>query len=194
VKLGAVLRAWQGLGYNRRAKFLWQAATVIAREGSFPNTLESLVALPGVGVNTAGAVLVYAYNLPSVFVETNIRTAYIHHFARDEQNVSDRFIRKCLQATLDRERPREFYWALMDYGAYLKTTVRNLSQSRHYTKQSAFTGSKRQIRGAVLRALAGSAQTRAQLQQVVADERLELVLAELCAEGLIRWDGSVYFL
>ncbi|QQS18889.1 A/G-specific adenine glycosylase [Candidatus Saccharibacteria bacterium] len=191
-ELGDVLRVWQGLGYNRRAKYLWHAARIVVDRGSFPNSAAELMQLPGVGVNTAGAILAYAYNQADVFVETNIRTVYIHHFTRDGEIVSDDFIRDCLGQTLDHEHPREFYWALMDYGAYLKTQVRNLGQSKHYTKQSAFHGSKRQIRGQVLRELSMKPLSAGQLTARIADERLFRVIEDLETEGLIRKAGDRY--
>lgn len=192
--LGDVLRAWQGLGYNRRAKFLWQAAQAVVQLSDFPKTYDELVCLPGVGPNTAGAILAYTYNLPTIFVETNIRTVYIHHFARDAQNVSDSFIRDCLQRTIDVDRPREFYWALMDYGSWLKTSVRNNAKSAHYVKQSPFDGSRRQVRGKVLRHLANRPLSPEELQHCIDDPRLTTVLAELVAERMIRYTGGQYCL
>jgi A/G-specific adenine glycosylase len=190
--LGDVLRAWQGLGYNRRAKFLWQAAQKVAEADSFPDTHAELVKLPGIGPNTAGAILAYAFNQPGVFIETNIRTVYIHHFYGDRINVDDKEILALVEETLDRENPREFYWALMDYGSHLKSTIGNLNKaSKQYVKQSTFNGSRRQVRGAVLRALGTRAQPLDELQQTIPDERLENVLADLSAEGLIRvMDGE----
>jgi A/G-specific adenine glycosylase len=193
-ELGEVLRAWQGLGYNRRAKYLWQAAQCIEQAGSFPSSPEALTKLPGVGVNTAGAILAYAWNQPAVFIETNIRTVYIHHFTGDADVVSDDFIRDCLERTLDRERPREFYWALMDYGSYLKTRVQNLHRSKQYTKQSKFEGSKRQIRGQVLRELSNAPLAARHLVHRIDDERLSGVLDELVREGLIKKKGEQYSL
>lgn len=190
--LADVLRTWQGLGYNRRAKFLWEAARAIESRGDFPATPDGLIALPGVGPNTAGAVLAYAFNQPAVFVETNIRTVYIHHFFQDDENVSDRSIRELLEQTINREHPREFYWALMDYGSNLKTTVRNNYQSRHYTKQSAFHGSRREVRGAVLRVLAESPTSLRQLKIKIADERLPWVLEALETEQLIGKSNGYY--
>ncbi|MBC7546197.1 hypothetical protein H7171_00450 [Candidatus Saccharibacteria bacterium] len=107
-ELGDVLRVWSGLGYNRRAKFLHQAARMIIQDlgGIFPNTVAGLVALPGVGVNTAGAIVAYAYNQPVVFVETNIRTVYIYHFFRNDASVSDKQITNVAEPTLDYEHPR----------------------------------------------------------------------------------------
>jgi A/G-specific adenine glycosylase len=193
--LGGVLRAWQGLGYNRRAKFLWQAAQMVVEQGAFPATVPELVRLPGIGPNTAGAILAYAYNQPAVFVETNIRTVYIHHFFADRSDVADTEIRELLEQTLDREHPREFYWALMDYGTWLKATIGNLNTaSRHYAKQSKFHGSRRQIRGQIIRLLGERPRTFAELETIVLDERLPTVLAELTAEGLIREQRGTYAL
>ena len=74
--LADVLTLWSGLGYNRRAKYLHDAAKMIMAEfsGIFPTTYDELVKLPGVGPNTAGAIMTYAYNQPVVFIETNVRT------------------------------------------------------------------------------------------------------------------------
>lgn len=195
-ELGDVLRVWQGLGYNRRAKYLWQAARAVHSAGSFPKKPAELVALPGIGANTAGAILAYAYDMPTLFIETNIRTVYLYHFFRDVQNVSDTTIRSMLEQTLDRNRPREFYWALMDYGTYLKATVKGVHKaSKHYTLQTRFEGSKRQLRGKVLHALAVSGPMSTEtLSTHVADERFESVMADLLAEGLISRSENWYHL
>jgi A/G-specific adenine glycosylase len=196
--LGDVLRIWNGLGYNRRAKFLWQAAQAVERAhgGQFPDDLAALVALPGIGLNTAGAILAYAYGQPAVFVETNIRTVFIHHFFHDEAaGVTEAAIQELVAATLDQEHPREWYWALMDYGAYLKQTVGNLNrQSRAYAKQTLFHGSRRQIRGQVLRLLGNGPQTVAALRRQIPDERLSEVLQALVDEQLIHRRGEAYYL
>jgi len=194
-RLGDVLTAWSGLGYNRRAKFLHQAAQAIQTEfdGVFPHSLDSLMRLPGVGKNTAGAIIAYAFNQPLVFVETNIRTVYIHHFFHDQMGISDTEIIKLIDATLDRQQPRIFYWALMDYGAYLKQAVGNLNKlSKAYTKQSTFQGSLRQIRGQVIRLLTSQPHTRASLAAQITDERLPTVLADLTREGLISIHDKQY--
>src|SRR6476620_8730084 len=116
--LAEVLVRWQGLGYNRRAKFLHDAAKRIATEfgGVFPTEAHDILSLPGVGKNTLGAIQAYAFNQSALFIETNIRTVYIHHFFNDQFDVSDSQISEKLEQTLDREHPRAFYWALMDYG------------------------------------------------------------------------------
>ncbi len=194
-ELGDVLRIWQGLGYNRRAKFLWQAAQVITSLDLFPESPEALLKLPGVGVNTAGAIAAYSYNYPAVFIETNIRTVYIHHFFPDCTDVSDKAILQLVVQTLDYENPREFYWALMDYGSHLKATIGNLNTiSKQYVKQSTFHGSRRQVRGKVIRALSIEPHTLRTLQAVIQDERLGLVLRDLLHEGMIRKSAGKYSL
>ena len=192
--LGEVLMQWQGLGYNRRAKFLWQAAKLIFERGEFPTSLAELLELPGVGINTAGAIQAYAFNQPAIFIETNIRTVYIHHFLQQAEAIPDSTIRNLLQQTMDTDQPRDFYWALMDYGAWLKATVRTNSQSKHYVRQTKFEGSKRQIRGQVIRALTTQPMSRAQLYAQVSDSRLNGVLRELETEALIVKKRTKYSL
>jgi A/G-specific adenine glycosylase len=200
--LAAVLQAWSGLGYNRRAKFLWQTAQQVVHEhhGHLPHTREELVRLPGIGPNTAGAILAYAYDQPVVFIETNIRTVFIHHFfANHPEKVSDKMVEALVRDTLPDARsemsPREWYWALMDYGTWLKQTVGNLSRaSTVYAKQSKFQGSRRQIRGHVLRLLGQAPHTLEALKREIPDERLSDVLASLRAEGFIQQHGSRFCL
>ena len=192
--LADVLRQWSGLGYNRRAKFLLQTAQVVRSQhsGALPNDQQELMALPGIGTNTAGAIRAYAFNEPVVFIETNVRTVFIHHFFGDAEKVSDRELLPLIEASLPQD-AREWYWALMDYGTHIKQTVGNASKSSSsYTKQSRFEGSKRQVRGKVLKLLAEGPYTLAQLEQVINDERLEAVLAELQSEGFIEQVGAYY--
>jgi A/G-specific adenine glycosylase len=192
--LAAVLTQWSGLGYNRRAKFLWQAAQRVRQEhgGQLPKSSAELVKLPGIGPNTAGALLAYAYNLPTVFIETNIRTVFIHHFFAGQQGVDDRAILELVARTVP-EDARHWYWALMDYGTHLKQTQGNLNKlSKHYTVQSRFAGSRRQVRGQVLQLLHDRSQQEAGLAQVIADERLPAVLADLVGEGMIEYVRGRY--
>lgn len=196
--LADVLKLWQGLGYNRRAKYLHDAAKMIVREhdGVFPTDPTDILRLPGVGKNTLGAILAYAFNQPSLFIETNIRTVYIHHFFDDMLDVSDTQIMTKLKGTLDRDNPRRFYWALMDYGAYLKTTgVRNVAQSKHYKKQSRLEGSVRQVRGHIIRKLGTNDMSEAELRRaVVADERFEPALTGLIKDGLVSRSNGQFHL
>ena len=190
---GEVLRAWSGLGYNRRAQFLHQAAKQIVNghNGQFPTDEAGLVSLAGVGNATANAILAYAYNQSVSFIETNIRTVYIHHFFHDRTGISDKILESLIEQTVDHEHPREWYWALMDYGTYLKRTVGNLNMlSISYSKQSRFEGSPRQIRGQVIRLLSDKPHHLSGLRQEINDKRLEAIVADLVREGLIQKHGN----
>lgn len=169
-----VLRAWQGLGYNRRALALKRTAEIVVKKygGKLPRETAALEGLPGIGPATAGAIRAFAFNLPSVFIETNIRRVFLCCFFSNKQAVSDKEVLRLIAATVDKKNLREWYWALMDCGSTLLTTsgamlgsskrgeggldhrIENPNRkSKHYTKQSKFEGSNRQLRGRVLRIL-----------------------------------------
>ncbi|MDE2078831.1 MAG: A/G-specific adenine glycosylase [Patescibacteria group bacterium] len=197
--LSDVIRAWQGLGYNRRAKFLHEAAKAIVagHGGRVPRGKDALMALPGIGAYTAAAVRAFAFNEPDVFIETNIRTAFIHHFFPKKKNIADSALVPYMELTLDRKNPREWYFALMDYGAHLKKTEGNASRrSAHHVKQKPFKGSDREIRGAILRKLAEGACTEAVLLNVLSFPvvRTQEQLAALFSEGLIARRRRTYAL
>lgn len=152
----AVLKEWQGLGYNRRGLALKQTAVEVMKQykGKIPHQYEELLKLPGIGPATAGDILAFAWNKPVIVIETNIRTVFLHHFFPKQNNVSDQEILPLLKKTLDKKNPRRWYWALMDYGAFLKKTESNPSRrSRHYTRQSPFKGSNRELRSKILKYL-----------------------------------------
>lgn len=190
--LSAVLSQWSGLGYNRRAKYLHEAAKQL--RGAAGWQLDDLVACKGIGHNTAAAVLVYTYDQLKLFIETNIRTVYIHHFFPGQTNVHDRDIYRALKITYDYEHPRQFSWALMDYGAHLKQAAGNHARySQHYKQQSRFTGSTRQLRGQVLRLLVEKQRHLKDLEVLLADDRLNTVLVALQNEGLVtKKDERLY--
>lgn len=151
-----VLAAWQGLGYNRRALSLHQFAQRVMSEfqGSIPSDPATLETFKGIGPATAASIVAYAWDRPTIFIETNVRTVFIHHFFPDEQAVHDRDIQPLVEQTLDRAHPREWYYALMDYGTMLKKKHVNPSRkSAHYATQSKFEGSDRQVRGLILKML-----------------------------------------
>jgi A/G-specific adenine glycosylase len=150
------LLVWQGMGYNRRAKYLKIIAEKVIREyaGVLPADPGVLETFPGIGAATARSVCAFAYNLPVVFIETNIRRVFIHCFFSEREAVSDREIFPLVEMTLDQANPRDWYYALMDYGTYLKSSVPNPNRrSHHYTRQPSFEGSDRQIRGLIIRIL-----------------------------------------
>jgi A/G-specific adenine glycosylase len=197
--LAEVLQLWNGLGYNRRAKFLHEAAKKITNEysGIFPPDYEAILSLPGVGPGTAGAISVYAFNRPVVFIETNVRTVYFHHFFQEsEDTITDKMLTELVEATLDKEHPREFYWALMDYGTMLKKSgAGRIQRSAHYKKQSPLKGSIREVRGQIVTLLTGDELTvEALKRRLTADERFEPALSGLVTDGLVVQTGDTLHL
>lgn len=186
--LTEVLQVWQGLGYNRRAKMLHQAAKTLAVEKA--RTVAEWEALPGVGPYTARAVAAFAYNEDVIFIETNIRTAIIHHFFSHKKQVSDKAIEKILIEMFPKGRAREWYSALMDYGAHLKRSgISHNAKSKTYTKQKKFSGSLREARGALVRAYTSGERSRAKLTALLGTSRraqMREALEALLREGLIE--------
>jgi A/G-specific adenine glycosylase len=186
-----VLKLWQGLGYNRRAKMLLLCAQKVVQEykGTFPSDEVSLLKLPGVGPYTAKAILAFAYSIPVSLIETNVRNVYLHHFFHDKTDVQDAEILRLIAVTADTKKPREWYYALMDYGSHLKKTHGNANiKSAHYTKQSTFKGSDRQIRGTIIKLLTKKSYTRAGLQKALSsyeDIRIDVQIESLLKEGMI---------
>jgi A/G-specific adenine glycosylase len=193
-----VLASWQGLGYNRRAVNLWKTALSIVteRRGQLPAGADELVRLPGIGPATAGAIVAFAFDRPVVFIETNIRRVFIQFFFQDRTGVKDREILPLVEATLDRESPRQWYYALMDYGAMLGRLSPNPNRrSAHYARQAPFEGSDRQVRGGVIRALLGKGTlTKKTIASTLNTEvgRMARILSGLEREGLIVRSGKGY--
>ncbi len=190
--LADVLRIWTGLGYNRRAKFIHQAARKVVDDygGIFPDNQKELTKLPGIGANTAGAICAYAYNQPVVFIETNIRTVFIHHFFSDQTGIEDKQIVPLVEAHIDHNNPREWYWALMDYGSHLKKVVGNVTrQSQHYKRQSRFEGSHRQLRSLLLSVILEKAGLSMEMAYQVGSQwprkQVARAIEELLNEGFI---------
>lgn len=195
-----VLLAWQGLGYNRRAALLKKAATTVVEhyKGKLPTSVDALEELPGVGPYTARAIAVFAFNQPHVLIETNIRAVFIHTFFNKGAAVSDQQLLPLLTQTVDQQRPREWYWALMDYGSYLKKQFPNPGRSSaHYVKQSTFQNSNRQLRGQILKLLARNKPLTARKLITLtkfSPGRVKESLSQLSTEGLITKRGQYYFL
>lgn len=196
--LSDVLVLWQGLGYNRRAKMLHDAAKeIVSRyKGRFPKVEAELVALPGIGPYTARAIRAFAHNEDVVLLETNIRTVLIHHLYSSVETVTDTELLEVLATCMPKGDARTWYSALMDYGSYLKRSgVKTNKRSAHYQKQRAFKGSKRELRGAILRTLAGGPRTSAAiLKEFDTDRKVDAKeqLRKLEAEGLIEKGGRFY--
>ena len=149
-----VLESWQGLGYNRRALALKRCAELCADryKGTLPATSDALQELPGIGKATAGGIMAFAYQKPALYLETNVRTVFLHEFFPGQIDISDKQIEPLVERTCSLDDPRGWYYALLDYGAYLKSVLPNPSRrSRHHTQQSKFEGSRRQKRAELVR-------------------------------------------
>lgn len=194
-RFSEIIEAWQGLGYNRRALYLHRAMRIIAvaHNGEIPTTIEILESLPGIGKSTARSIMAFAFNRPVVFIETNIRSAIIYYFFRNRDVIHDREILPYVETTLDRLHPARWYNALMDYGSAVKKCRMNPGRcSAHYTRQSPFEGSHRQIRGMILKICAQGTTDKNMLVSMlhVDEKRVERAIEELEKEGFIIVNGE----
>lgn len=196
--LEAVLKVWQGLGYNRRAIALKNIADIIVSNYNekLPTDLETLKSFPQIGYNTASSILVFAFNIPTYFIETNIRRVYIYFFFQDKKIVYDKDILKVAKKTIDISNPREWYYGLMDYGVMLKKTHPELNKkSAHYRKQSKFKGSNREIRGEILKILLKENELKEMdiVQKIDKNpERVKKILNIMLQEGFIKQNNQKY--
>lgn len=217
----AVLDEWQGLGYNRRALSLWQAAQAIDTVGVFPIELQDLVALPGIGPATAAGIRAFAYNLHGVYLETNVRSVFLHELFATHDQVSDKTLVPLIEQSCPADAdptplvsneltPRNWYYALLDYGAYLKQLHPNPSRrSKTYAKQSKFEGSHRQKRAEIVRLLLMFQKDRhaalfSELHNLlnisehkagrpdVSSEEIECILDELSREGFCHESNGAW--
>ena len=156
-KQSDVLKEWMGLGYNRRALNLKKTCSIIMQDfkGVFPRDYSTLLGLPGIGQSTAGALLNFAFNIPTPFIETNIRSVYLHHYFNHRKDIGDKEILPIITRTLDPKKPKDWFYALYDYGTFLKKTLGKEKtvlhkKSKQYNVQKPFKGSNREMRSKVL--------------------------------------------
>ena len=205
-----VLSEWSGLGYNRRALYLKRIAEELASRAKkigaeakpeLPQGYEELRKLPGIGSNTAGAILAYAFDKTHPFIETNIRSAYIHFFfPRSRTKIADARLLPLIEETLAdpyiQTHAREWHWALMDYGSYIKSMHPNPSRkSAHHVKQSAFKGSNRELRAAILRSILKKPAAGSAIVKRFADYPATQVrknLSALASEGFLSEKDGTY--
>ena len=203
--LGDVLRAWSGLGYNRRARDLWRTAR--SGPGVVPSTRPGLDALPGIGRYTAGAVACFAFDLAEPFADTNVgrvlgRLVLGHPASANVAEAIDGEL-------LPRRRAARWHHALMDFGATVclaraprcdrcplaRSCVANARGTATVAaapkRQAAFATSDRRVRGAILRALAPSQDglTVGALGAAVGDGRVSRLVGDLLADGLVERGG-----
>ncbi|MBY9006138.1 MAG: ArsR family transcriptional regulator [Candidatus Lokiarchaeota archaeon] len=194
-----LLSAWQGLGYNRRALALKKIAECIINEynGNVPKDLNALTSLPQIGHNTASSILSFAYNIPTYFIETNIRRVYIYFFFPGKSQIDDKEIMELVKNSIDKDNPRDWYYALMDYGTMLKKTHPELNKkSAHYRKQSKFDGSRRQVRGKILKLLLEKPLSIKEITDKIYFEKKKIleVLKTLKKEGFIQEGQEKFYI
>jgi A/G-specific adenine glycosylase len=194
--LSEVLGVWKGMGYNRRAIALRTIAGLIISEfsGIIPDDETVLSGFPGIGKATASSIVAFAFDRPTVFIETNIRRVFIHCFFGDNVPVSDSEIRPLVARTLDIRHPREWYYALMDYGAVIGRRIPNPNRrSTHYYRQPAFEGSDRQLRGRILETLLlkGTLEKNSLISLIgERPERTGEILLALSREGFVTLENG----
>jgi A/G-specific adenine glycosylase len=197
--LADVLYEWKGLGYNRRALYLCRAAKMTESwNWTIPDDPVSIRSLPGVGKATAAALLAFCYNEPSVYLETNIRRVLLTCFFPDESGVPDKQLESLLERLVRMTDDRKsWYYALMDYGVLLKELLPNANtRSAHYTRQSKFENSDRQIRGLLIHILTESPpKMQPELCSMLdsfAGERVCRCLGQLQREGFVEETEAGY--
>jgi A/G-specific adenine glycosylase len=212
--LGAVLREWSGLGYNRRARDLHRIAR-LAPHG-LPSTVAELDALPGIGAYTAGAVACFAFGQRVPFADTNIKRVLGRFFLERPATESE-------AVEIDaREMPRRsadlWHHALMDLGATIcapraprceicplnadcrfahgsaaMAAAGRMHQDRsHDARPAAFRDTDRRIRGAIVKALTVRDMTVAALEKEIGDDRVGRLTEALVADGLVERVGGRY--
>lgn len=194
--LSDLLTLWQGMGYNRRARYLILTAQRLVQnhKAMIPESIDQLISLPGIGLATAAAIVVYAFNKPQVFIETNIRSVFLYHFFKNQKNIDDKQLFPYIEETLDRNNPRRWYWALMDYGSYVKKTFGNPNKlSSHFKKQAPFKDSNRYVRGVILRLLLKNkylSQVTLEKQLNSHKEKVGVALDGLLKDAIIKKDAK----
>ena len=209
-----VLRAWAGLGYNRRAVALHESARAIVREhgGRVPADVDSLRRLPGVGPYTAAAVASIGHRLPVAAIDTNVRRLAARvFFGANPEGVEAAALRASVEGWIDVRAPGEWNQALMDLGREVcrplprcgicplragcgfrakaggSSPMRSARPARR--PEEAFEGSRRQLRGRLVQALRERpSATLAQLTAATGRplDRVAAAVSSLASEGLVR--------
>jgi A/G-specific adenine glycosylase len=184
-----LLTIWSGLGYNRRALWLREAANQIIERGGFPQEVQELRALKGIGPYTSRSILIFAFNKDLAAVDTNIRRVMIAYgFATEKMTECQ--LQDVADSLLLRGHSRDWHNALMDYGSDVLTS--NQTGISPKSKQLRFKGSTRQIRGAIIRILTDSdsmtsEQLYSQLGFDCGKDTMNSVLDQLVSEMLVEY-------
>lgn len=185
-----VLTLWSGLGYNRRALYLQKTAQNILHrfDGQFPQEENVLQTFPGVGKYTSRALLCFAFDKQISVVDTNVKKV-ICLFFFNRSVPPEKIIDEKAKEILPKARAYEWNQALMDYSASV------LSKERiPIKKQPAFLGSRRFVRGQIIRTLALQKRlTRSQILKdtLVQEKVISEILEKLQKEGLIVQERGI---
>ncbi|RYY11142.1 MAG: A/G-specific adenine glycosylase, partial [Chitinophagaceae bacterium] len=119
-----VFKLWEGLGYYSRCKNLIASAKIIAteRNGLFPDTFESIVALKGIGPYTAAAIASFAFNQPYAVVDGNVQRVLARYFGITtavDTSVGRKLYQHLAGSLLDPDNPGLYNQAIMDFGAVI---------------------------------------------------------------------------
>lgn len=187
-KTKQLLQVWSGLGYNRRAIWLKEAASQIVARGEFPQVVKELQNLKGVGPYTSRSILIFAFNRDLAAVDTNIRRVLIASGFADE-STSDKMLQSIADSVLLRGRSRDWHNALMDYGSQVLTS--SSTGISPTSTQPCYEGSSRQVRGAVIRALTetnelGLGDLMLLLDCDLEESELESIMSQLIVDGLVE--------
>jgi len=188
-----LLTVWSGLGYNRRALWLKEAAGQILDLGRFPTEVNELRKLKGIGPYTSRSILIFAFNKDIATIDTNIRRVIIASgFACEDTN--ERELQKIADALLLKGKSSDWHNALMDYGSAVLTS--STTGIEPITKQPRFSGSSREIRGMIVRLLT---QTELLSKKEIASylckeglesSKLSMILDQLVKDNLIELNDS----
>ena len=197
--LEELLFHWKGLGYNRRALNLRKSAQMTEMWGwTIPADEKTIRSLPGVGKATAAAVMAFCYQKQSIYLETNIRRVLLYSFYPDQDAVKDAELEVLLFRLAEKQADmKRWYYALMDYGVLLKYLVPNANQrSAHYSRQSRFENSNRQIRGQLIHLLCDTGEKSEEqicsLLSHFSEERILNSLEQLKKEGFVAEESKIY--
>ncbi|MBD3191057.1 MAG: Fe-S cluster assembly protein HesB [Candidatus Heimdallarchaeota archaeon] len=189
-----VLKLWSGLGYNRRAIWLQEAANQLVEMESFPKIPEELQKLKGIGPYTSRAILIFAFNEDLPTVDTNIRRILIAEgFA--EESTAKKELFEIAEQLLPRGRSRDWHNALMDYGSIVLTAAK--TGIKPTSRQTRFKGSSRDFRGRILRFLINHSESD---QETISKEckipkkKITQILESLLSDELIQKQGKTYSL
>jgi A/G-specific adenine glycosylase len=211
-----VLRAWRGLGYNRRALNLWRAAQVVVadHEGELPRDVAALEGLPGIGPYTARAVAAIAFGQPVGAVDTNVRRVLARALTGSRDGIPAARLQAVADAAVPAGRSADWTHALMDVGAtrcrpaaprcdgcpardlcrYATTggELEAARATRRGGREQPFAATSRWLRGRILDRLRDASGWVVLDAPIGLHDRaaVEAALVDLAAEGLVERDGS----